>query len=121
MASPPFGCPRNNNTIRYLLRAANRRDVKCDQSGIGRIVVDVPDFFENLAESQYWLAVLTTACGRSQQAALDDASRQLNEWVTSEPLDFFRVTETGAQPERLLQLLKLYNVILTCARQDVDD
>jgi hypothetical protein len=107
-----------NNTVRYLLRTANLRSEISVEPGPLMAMRQVPEFFNDLVEAQYWLAVLTTVCGRRQRAVLEGASRRLNQLIASEPAHLLRVEVPGDQPRIVLAVNELYELVLACARRD---
>jgi hypothetical protein len=107
-----------HNTVRYLLRTANLRSEIGVEPGPLMAMRQVPEFFNDLVEAQYWLAVLTTVCGRRQRAVLEGASRRLNQLIASEPAHLLRVEAPGDQPRIVLAVNELYELVLACARRD---
>jgi hypothetical protein len=110
------------NTIRYLLRASNRRsEFKVEGGKLVSLLAKehVRDLFDDLVEAQYWLAVLTTACGKEQVATLERTSRDFSDLVTA--MTSGGLGGPGGRKGNLLDLQDYYTVVLDCARQDLAD
>jgi hypothetical protein len=89
-----------DSTIRYFLRAANRRSEFSAEGGPYVAKAQVGEFFDDLVEAQYWLAVLTTLCGEGQrERERDSPRRRRGSAASSKPwpvgvLPHFHVTST---------------------------
>ena len=42
---------------------------------------ELPDYFDDLVDSQHWISMLLTACGEAQRETLDKASAELDSLV----------------------------------------
>lgn len=69
-------------TIRYLLRAANRRSEFV--GGTGGAVLRLEhqrEWFDDLVEAQVWMRTITRYCGNAQTATIQRAAEQLDSHV----------------------------------------
>ncbi len=65
--------------LRFLLRAASRRSEVDPALGAGVLNTEHHrDWFDDLAEAQYWLMVLVARCGRDQENELRKIAQQLD-------------------------------------------
>lgn len=105
-----------DNTIRHLLRAANRRSALTgefayiDKAGVRQL-------FEDLVEAQFWIHTLVTRCDVSQTERITQALQLLDSTVeragSSEP------NPSGKGKLNLMATLQqVLTTVTECARED---
>jgi hypothetical protein len=73
-----------SSTLRYLLRAQNRRSAISAESGQPYIGEEaVIEVFDDLVEAQFWASSLTIYCSEEQRETVKKVSRDLNEAVAN--------------------------------------
>jgi gas vesicle protein len=106
-----------SNTIRYLVRALNKRSILTFEGGtltsvIGKDVIK--EWFDDLSEVLVWLSAVSMYCSRSQQSEIARVTKTVNEsvcsFVNSNSLEKFDL------PHVISSALE---TVERCARQDV--
>jgi hypothetical protein len=105
-----------DNTIRFLLRARNRRSLVTAEGLLIIAQADIGTFFDDLIEAQTSLSVLLTACGSPQRPAIEAATSRLNDALERLSTDTPNLQGVGS----VLDLLcGLYDDVIAAAREDI--
>ena len=120
-----------SGTLRYLRRVQNRR------SGIAArtsrtFVGNTKEWFDDLAEAQYWASTLTVYCSAGQKMKIEEVSQELNDrvadWVSGKNLPEGFQTEQDASALKITRenepvsdefFERWQKIILACAREDI--
>jgi len=108
-----------SNSIRSLLRVAHRRSTFSAEAPavLGQDVA--ASWFDDIVDAEYWLTVLTAACGSRQRASIQEAAHALYKET-----DRFRRESEFSDPLRptrapLSAVFTAYRVVSTAAREDI--
>jgi hypothetical protein len=75
--------------------------------------------FDDLVEAQYWVAVVTTVCSAGQQTKLDDARRQMDDFVRGFANGAVRMEVDKKHVGPFGEVESVYDVVLSSARADL--
>jgi hypothetical protein len=105
-----------SNTIRYLVRALNKRSSLSIEGGnltsvMGKDVIK--EWFDDLSEILVWLSAASIYCTKSQQSKIAHATQVVNKAVC----DF--VNSSSAASELQSVISSALGIVEECARQDV--
>jgi hypothetical protein len=127
-----------SNTMRFLLRAAHRSaelgltdepppsgDSPQSSDGINRAVT----WFEDLIDAEYWMTVLTTACGTRHRTRIQEAARTLFDEIdrfigtiqriTWKPTAMMERPEVYTGDLPIESLVRAYQIVAEAARDDI--
>ena len=98
-------------TLRYLIRAANRRSELDPKIGQGVLKKEHHrEWFDDVAEAQYWLLTLTSRCGAAYIDPLLGAARRLDHEVQD---------LGGAHNNVWATLRRTWYIVLECSRDEM--
>ena len=99
-----------SSTLRYLLRAQNRRsEISVEGGTFGTVLTKegVKELFDDMVEAQFWVSALTIYCSEDQRQRVNDVSRDIyrtvEEFVSGESMGreaIAAILERGDKKER---------------------
>lgn len=108
-----------SNSIRSLIRVAHRRSTFSAKTSDALGEEIVASWFDDIVDAEYWLTILTAACGSRHRESIQKAAQALFEEIDRFRRESEFADAIGPTRAPLLAVFSAYRVVSEAARGDI--